>query len=375
MKITKSQLKQIIKEELEGSTWDNYEKIGVRSLPQEEKNALAAAAIDVVMRDPKFIKKATELARKYLWDRPTRTQTAAGAHGSGVESVRDFTRSQGQAKSFEDKNQQTGRLKVNPLPVYLIPLKDVVEGKLGWTEDFPTGRPGVWSPYKSVLYAPLVDAWLEKMRPSGYKELGDLGYLRKQIGSFNQETYKQIRQELSAKEYIPKLSALRDGLVGLEYDKNTNEELLKSLKRAYSALTKHVWPRSSPATRPRLGPSRPPGITSHLGGGMGGGMRFEGKMKITRRQLKQIIKEELGGGLVGTLSAARPAPDDVPDIFAQDDIPDTVVQDAAKEFFATLKITEEVLEILVNNIAVPDLKTLMEKVPKIHTAEEENPKG
>ena len=98
-------------------------------------------------------------------------------------------------------------------------------------------------------------------------------------------------------------------------------------------------------------------------------------MKITKSQLKQIIKEELGGGLVGTLSAARPAPDDIPDIFAQDDIPDTVVQDAAKEFFATLKITEEVLEILVNNIAIPDLKILMEKVPKIHTAEEEDPKG
>lgn len=98
-------------------------------------------------------------------------------------------------------------------------------------------------------------------------------------------------------------------------------------------------------------------------------------MKITKSQLKQIIKEELGGGLVGTLSAARPAPDDIPDIFAPDDIPDTVVQDAAKAFFATPKITEEVLEILVNNIAVPDLKTLMEKVPKIHTAEEEDPKG
>tara|TARA_R110002020_G_scaffold165109_4_gene352394 strand:- start:708 stop:977 length:270 start_codon:yes stop_codon:yes gene_type:complete len=89
-------------------------------------------------------------------------------------------------------------------------------------------------------------------------------------------------------------------------------------------------------------------------------------VKITKSQLKQIIKEELGGGLVDALSATRSA---------HDDIPDTVVQDDAREFFATLKITEKVLEILVNNIAIPDLKTLMRKIPKIHTAEEEDPKG
>ena len=98
-------------------------------------------------------------------------------------------------------------------------------------------------------------------------------------------------------------------------------------------------------------------------------------MKITKSQLKQIIKEELGGGLVDALSATRSAHDDIPDTFVQDDIPDTVVQDDAREFFATLKITEKVLEILVNNIAIPDLKTLMRKIPKIHTAEEEDPKG
>ena len=36
-----------------------------------------------------------------------------------------------------------------------------------------------------------------------------------------------------------------------------------------------------------------------------------------------------------------------------------------------LEITDKVVGILVNNIAIPDLIVIMEKVPKIHTAEEE----
>ena len=98
-------------------------------------------------------------------------------------------------------------------------------------------------------------------------------------------------------------------------------------------------------------------------------------MKITKSQLKQIIKEELlkeyagarnFGGVAGALGDSR-GRDEEP----SEDDPDSVIQDRAKEFFTSLEMTEKVVDILVKNIAIPDLKILMEKVPKIDTAEEE----
>jgi hypothetical protein len=99
-------------------------------------------------------------------------------------------------------------------------------------------------------------------------------------------------------------------------------------------------------------------------------------MKITKRQLKQIIKEELlkeyggtvanFGGVAGALGATG-RPESPP----MKDEPDSIVQEKAAQFFTNLEITEKVVGILVNNIAIPDLITIMEKVPKIDTAEEE----
>ena len=97
-------------------------------------------------------------------------------------------------------------------------------------------------------------------------------------------------------------------------------------------------------------------------------------MKITKKQLKQIIKEELleygpvsnFGGMTGQLGAVagRAEPPSA-------DSPDSEIQRQAVDFFTNLEITEKVVAILVNNIAIPDLISLMEKIPKIDTAEEE----
>ena len=97
-------------------------------------------------------------------------------------------------------------------------------------------------------------------------------------------------------------------------------------------------------------------------------------MKITKTQLKEIIKEELlqefggvnnfGGHPATLASLGRPEP-------SMQDEPDSIVQERATRFFTNLEITEKVISILVNNIAIPDLITIMEKVPKIDTAEEE----
>jgi len=98
-------------------------------------------------------------------------------------------------------------------------------------------------------------------------------------------------------------------------------------------------------------------------------------MKITKSQLKQIIKEELlkefgnvnnVGGKAGALGAVAGRAEPV-----YEDGPDSIVQEAAAQFFTNLEITEKVVGILVNNIAIPDLITIMEEVPKIDTAEEE----
>jgi len=99
-------------------------------------------------------------------------------------------------------------------------------------------------------------------------------------------------------------------------------------------------------------------------------------MKITKSQLKQIIKEELlkeDGGAIGNFGGvvASPGPPDRSESPPLKDEPDSVVQQKAAQFFMKLEITDKVVGILVNNIAIPDLIVIMEKVPKIHTAEEE----
>ena len=98
-------------------------------------------------------------------------------------------------------------------------------------------------------------------------------------------------------------------------------------------------------------------------------------MKITKSQLKRIIKEELlkeyggvagnFGGVAGNLAAVREP------LAPLENEPDSEVQRQAAEFFANLEITEKVVRVLINNIAIPDLISVMEKVPKIDTAEEE----
>jgi hypothetical protein len=99
-------------------------------------------------------------------------------------------------------------------------------------------------------------------------------------------------------------------------------------------------------------------------------------MKITKSQLKQIIKEELiesggfsgnFGGVASSLGAAagRNEP-------PMEDNPDSEIQRKAAEFFTNLEITEKVVAVLVNNIAIPDLIIVMEKIPKIDTAEQED---
>ena len=98
-------------------------------------------------------------------------------------------------------------------------------------------------------------------------------------------------------------------------------------------------------------------------------------MKITKRQLKQIIKEELlkeYGGTVANFGGPATALGATgrPNISMKDE-PDSIVQGKAAQFFTNLEITQKVVGILVNNIAIPDLITIMEKVPKIDTAEEE----
>jgi hypothetical protein len=99
------------------------------------------------------------------------------------------------------------------------------------------------------------------------------------------------------------------------------------------------------------------------------------KMKITKSQLKQIIKEEVFsegdgmagnfGGVAGRLGTLRP--DDAP----REDDADSVIQREAAEFFTTLELTGKVVKVLVETIAIPDLIELMEKIPKIDTAQEE----
>ena len=98
-------------------------------------------------------------------------------------------------------------------------------------------------------------------------------------------------------------------------------------------------------------------------------------MKITKQQLKQIIKEEIfseAGGMVGNFGGVAGGLGNVRlSAPPREDTPDSVIQQEAVEFFTTLEITDKVVKILVGTIAIPDLIALMEKIPKIDTAAEE----
>jgi|3_EtaG_2_1085321.scaffolds.fasta_scaffold27439_4 hypothetical protein len=100
-------------------------------------------------------------------------------------------------------------------------------------------------------------------------------------------------------------------------------------------------------------------------------------MKITKQQLKQIIKEELSkvlsesGGAVGNVGgvaqnlgamAGRREP---PPLESE---PDTVVRERALEFFMNLGLEKEVADAMITRMAVNDLKSIMIAIPKIGTA-------
>jgi hypothetical protein len=93
-------------------------------------------------------------------------------------------------------------------------------------------------------------------------------------------------------------------------------------------------------------------------------------MKITKTQLIDIIKEELNeygisnfGGKAGQLGAVAGRKEPV-----YDDDPDSEIKRKASE----LTLTTEVVRTLVDNIAIPDLERLIDVIPKIDTAEQED---
>jgi hypothetical protein len=97
-------------------------------------------------------------------------------------------------------------------------------------------------------------------------------------------------------------------------------------------------------------------------------------MKITKTQLIEIIKEELNeygisnfGGKAGQLGAVAGRKEPV-----YDDDPDSEIKRKAFELFSELTLTTEVVRTLVDNIAIPDLERLIDVIPKIDTAEQED---
>tara|TARA_R110000824_G_scaffold116864_1_gene268595 strand:+ start:77 stop:502 length:426 start_codon:yes stop_codon:yes gene_type:complete len=102
-------------------------------------------------------------------------------------------------------------------------------------------------------------------------------------------------------------------------------------------------------------------------------------MKITKQQLKQIIKEEIArsealinemtlGGVSSALGAMAGRPEPAMPV----NTPDSEIQRKAADFFTNLVITDKVVAVLVNNIATSDLKIIMSKIPKIDTADQED---
>jgi hypothetical protein len=107
-------------------------------------------------------------------------------------------------------------------------------------------------------------------------------------------------------------------------------------------------------------------------------------MKLTKGQLKEILKEEIkeafktglnetfggytgalgGGGFsynLGATAGRRPP--------TMDD-PDSIIQVTARDWFMELGLTDKVSKILAQNIASSDLVMVMNLVKKIDTAQE-----
>lgn len=101
-------------------------------------------------------------------------------------------------------------------------------------------------------------------------------------------------------------------------------------------------------------------------------------MKITKLQLKQIIEEELRsiseyggsvsnfGGMATDLAAVREPIDNI------ENEPDSIIQSKATEFFMNMGLQSEIVAVLVDNIATSDLAIVMEKIPKLWTAEQDD---
>jgi len=107
-------------------------------------------------------------------------------------------------------------------------------------------------------------------------------------------------------------------------------------------------------------------------------------MKLTKGQLKEILKEEIKetlktslnetfGGFTGALGgggfsynlgavAGRKPP--------TTDDPDSIIQSSAHNFFMELGLKDKVSKVLAQNIASPDLVMVMDLIKKIDTAQE-----
>lgn len=101
-------------------------------------------------------------------------------------------------------------------------------------------------------------------------------------------------------------------------------------------------------------------------------------MKITKPQLVQIIREEIEaitetlgqvsgmGGVAGGLAALGRTSHQSPE-----NEEESITQQDAMTFFMDLGLDDKVSAVLVKNIATPDLKIVMDAVPKIDTAAED----
>ena len=100
-------------------------------------------------------------------------------------------------------------------------------------------------------------------------------------------------------------------------------------------------------------------------------------MNISKSQLKQIIKEELKlvmeyggsvsnfGGMSADLAGVREPIDNI------ENEPDSIIQSKATEFFISMGLNPDIVEVLVDNIATSDLSVVMEKIPKLWTADQD----
>ena len=309
MKITKSQLKQVIKEELEDVADEEAATVkggpGQQKIAEGQKNALAAALLDFVMKQPEFVKQTKQLFFRYTLDKTTKRKiVSAAASELGPEFLKGKDEKgqplAGYTASRGDPTQLTQVKGVH----YLIPDSRLVSGGNLGTVKYPTGRPGVWLPYAYAKYTPALQAWFKATQPAGLMELGALGYLRKQLeGTFDLEEYKKLLGPLADQnpsDVVYSLSGALKSASGLDRGivKTTLKDLdvIQSGPLGAGGMDKsRDWTLNDWGYAPsrRIAGSRPPGITSGPMGGSGGFSLGENKMKITKSQLKQIINEEL----------------------------------------------------------------------------------